>query len=124
MFEFKTEIAIVYIHFILLIAGSNLNVFKCTQPAKVVWETCITSPGIALAGNRYQQELTGRSVSAVMYINHDIIPVRSSVFFLSKLASKGRGFIYVLCSFVTGAWWLSCTGKLGMLLYCLDTLPV
>lgn len=85
MFEFKTEIGIVYIHFILLIAGSNLNVFKCTQPAKIVWETCITSPGIALAGNRYQQELTGRSVSAVMYINHDIIPVRSSGFFCLSL---------------------------------------
>ena len=33
-------------------SGSNLNVLKCTQPTKLVWETCITSPGIALAGNR------------------------------------------------------------------------
>ena len=35
------------------IVGSNLNVLKCTQPPKLVWETCLTSPGIALAGNRY-----------------------------------------------------------------------
>ena len=49
----------------LLIPGSNLNVLKCTQLAKLVWETCITSPGIALAGNRYEQELTTGGVSVL-----------------------------------------------------------
>ena len=26
---------------------------KCLHPGKISWETCIASPGIALAGNRY-----------------------------------------------------------------------
>lgn len=33
-------------------SASALNVLKCLQTTKTAWETCVASPGIALAGNR------------------------------------------------------------------------
>ncbi|XP_028396728.1 protein HIRA-like [Dendronephthya gigantea] len=87
-------------------SASNLNVLKCTQPAKLIWETCIKSPGIALAGNRniacvacQDRSLcifssSGRRILPNLVLDSSVSILQCNVFYVMVVTSRGGVYVW------------------------------